>query len=34
MKYKPKDKNIKSLKAYLNKDNGRQKDKCVNIKSK
>ena len=32
MKYKPKSKNIESLKQYLSKDNGRQKDKCVNAK--
>ena len=30
MKYKPKSKNIESLKQYLSKDNGRQKDKRVN----
>ena len=32
MKYKPKNKNIKSLVAYLNKQDGRQKDKCANVK--
>ena len=32
MSYKPKKKNIKNLKEYLSKNNGRQKDKCVNIK--
>ena len=32
MSYKPKEKNIKNLKAYLKKQNGRQEDKCVNSK--
>ena len=34
MKYKPKNKNIKSLVAYLNKKDVRQKDKCVNSEGK
>lgn len=32
MKYKPKDKNIKSLTAYLNSKDGRQKNQCTNVK--
>ena len=32
MSYKPKEKNIKSLKAYLKKQNERQEDKSINGK--
>ena len=32
MSYKPKEKNIKSLQAYLKKENVRQEDKSINIK--
>ena len=34
MSYKPKQKNIKNLKEYLSKNNGRQENKCVNGKGK
>lgn len=30
MSYKPKEKNVKNLKEYLSKYNGRQENKCIN----
>ena len=34
MSYKPKEKNVKNLKEYLSKYNGRQENKCINGKGK